>query len=96
MFMFKPVCNWILKYRKNYQHIKASTCWGMKVLEDFRCECQPYGRPLKRDGLSLHSSIVKAVYISHFVLLDNEESFPKVMVWSVVLLAKYLCSVKVI
>ena len=26
------------------------------------------------------SSIVKAVYISHFALLDNEESFPKVMV----------------
>ena len=34
MFMFKPVFNWVLKYRKNYQHIKA--CWGMKVLEDFQ------------------------------------------------------------
>ena len=35
MFMFKPVFNWVLKYRKKYQHIKACTCWGMKVLEDF-------------------------------------------------------------
>ena len=23
-------------YRKNYQHIKACTCWSMKVLEDFQ------------------------------------------------------------
>ena len=36
MFMFKPVFNWVLKYRKSYQHIKACTCWGMKVLEDFQ------------------------------------------------------------
>ena len=36
MFMFKPVFNWVLKYRKNYQHIKACTCWGMKGLEDFQ------------------------------------------------------------
>ena len=36
MFMFKPVFNWVLKYRKNYQHTKAGTCWGMKVLEDFQ------------------------------------------------------------
>ena len=36
MFMFKPVLNWVLKYCKNYQHIKACTCWGMKVLEDFQ------------------------------------------------------------
>ena len=31
-------------------------------------------------GCLSNSSIVKAVYISHFALLDNEESFPKVMV----------------
>ena len=43
-------------------------------------QSRPYGRPLKRDGLSLHSSIVKAVYITLFALLDNEESFPKAMV----------------
>ena len=36
MFMFKPVFNWVLKYPKNYQHIKACTHWGMKVLEDFQ------------------------------------------------------------
>ena len=36
MFMFKPVFNWVLKHRKNYQHIKACTSWGMKVLEDFQ------------------------------------------------------------
>ena len=36
MFMFKPVFNWVLKYHKNYQHIKACTHWGMKVLEDFQ------------------------------------------------------------
>ena len=36
MFMFKPVFNWVLKCHKNYQHIKACTCWGMKVLEDFQ------------------------------------------------------------
>ena len=36
MFMFKPVFNWVLKYRKNYQPIKACTCWGMKVLKDFQ------------------------------------------------------------
>ena len=34
--MFKPVFNWVIKYRKIYQHIKACTCWGMKVLEDFQ------------------------------------------------------------
>ena len=32
----KSVFNWVLKYRKNYQHIKSCTCWGMKVLEDFQ------------------------------------------------------------
>ena len=36
MFIFEPVFNWVLKYRKSYQHIKACTCWGMKVLEDFQ------------------------------------------------------------
>ena len=36
MFMFKPVFNWVLKYHKNYQHIKACTRWGVKVLEDFQ------------------------------------------------------------
>ena len=36
MFIFRPVFNWVLKYRKNHQHIKACTCWGMKVLEDFQ------------------------------------------------------------
>ena len=36
MFMFKTCFNWVLKYRKNYQHIKACTSWGMKVLEDFQ------------------------------------------------------------
>ena len=36
MFMFKLVFNWVLKYRKNYQYIKACTCWGMKALEDFQ------------------------------------------------------------
>ena len=36
MFIFKPVFNWVLKYHKNYQHIKTCTCWGMKVLEDFQ------------------------------------------------------------
>ena len=37
MFMFKPVFNKVLKYHKNYQHMKAScTCWSMKVLEDFQ------------------------------------------------------------
>ena len=36
MFMFKPVLNWVLNYGKNYQHIKACTYWGMKVLEDFQ------------------------------------------------------------
>ena len=35
MFMSKLVFNWVLKYHKNYKHIKVSTCWGMKVLEDF-------------------------------------------------------------
>ena len=32
----KSVFNWVVKYRKNYQHIKSCTCWGMKVLEDFQ------------------------------------------------------------
>ena len=36
MFMFKPVFNWVLKYHKNYKHIKACTHWSMKVLEDFQ------------------------------------------------------------
>ena len=36
MFIFKPVFNWVLKYHKNCQHIKACTHWDMKVLEDFR------------------------------------------------------------
>ena len=36
MFMFKPVFNWVLKHCKNSEHIKACTCWGMKVLEDFQ------------------------------------------------------------
>ena len=26
----------VFKYLNNYQHIKACTCWGMKVLEDFQ------------------------------------------------------------
>ena len=38
MFIFKPVFNWVLKYHKNYQQIKACTCWGMKILEDFKME----------------------------------------------------------
>ena len=36
MVIFKLAFNWVLKYHKNYQHIKACTRWGMKVLEDFR------------------------------------------------------------
>ena len=36
-------------------------------------------------------STVKAAYISHFVLLDNEESFPEVMVNSAPSLAPLLC-----
>ena len=50
MFMFKPVFNWVLKYRKNYQHIKACTCWGMKGLEDFQMGYENLKRNL--DGLS--------------------------------------------
>ena len=36
MFIFKPVFNWVLNIVKIYQHIKACTCWDMKVLEDFQ------------------------------------------------------------
>ena len=36
MFIFKPVFNWVLKYRKDYQHLKSLYILGMKILEDFR------------------------------------------------------------
>ena len=36
MFMFKPVLIGFLNIVNNYQYIKACTCWGMKVLEDFQ------------------------------------------------------------
>ena len=36
MFMFQLVFNWVLKYCKNYQHIKSLYTLGMKALEDFR------------------------------------------------------------
>ena len=49
MFMFKSVFNWVLKYCKNYQHMKASKCWGMKVLEDFQMGYENLERNL--DGL---------------------------------------------
>ena len=42
----------------------------------------------ERWAVSLYGSIVKAAYISHFVLQDNEESFPKVMVDSAPSLAR--------
>ena len=45
----------------------------------------------ERWAVSPYGSIVKAAYISHFVLLDNEESFPKVMVNSALSLAPLLC-----
>ena len=36
MFIFKPVFNWVLKYRKKYQHIESFYMLAMKFLEDFR------------------------------------------------------------
>ena len=41
--------NWVLKYHKNYQHIKACTCWGMKVFKDFQMGYENLKRNL--DGL---------------------------------------------
>ena len=49
MFIFKPVFNWVLKYRKNYQHIESLYMLGYEIFEKF---CMGY-KNLKRnlDGL---------------------------------------------
>ena len=36
MFTFKPVFNWVLKYCKNYQHIKSLYTMECESLKDFR------------------------------------------------------------
>ena len=35
MFTFKPVFNWVLKYRKNYQHLESLYMLGYDIFEKF-------------------------------------------------------------
>ena len=35
MFIFKPVFSWVLKYHKNYQHIKSSDLLGYEAVGTF-------------------------------------------------------------
>ena len=49
LFIFKPVFNWVRKYRKKYQHIESFYMLGYEILEDFPMEYENLKRNL--DGL---------------------------------------------